>query len=177
MRASAAVSLGAILLFAACGEGPADTPADGPPTPRPTIEQAAPPPSPTGAMAAAAPVVPREPSATGTAQPGSREIPTNTASPTATRPGTPSSNLRPPPPVGATPAPEPTATPMSIPASTVTPLPAAPPSRPPPSLEVGSEEGKLAPDYVMRLIDGSTIDSESLVKSGRPVFLFFFATW
>ena len=42
---------------------------------------------------------------------------------------------------------------------------------------VGSSVGSIAPDFQVRLIDGSSVTSAALREEGRPVFLFFFATW
>ena len=42
---------------------------------------------------------------------------------------------------------------------------------------VGAGVGELAPSYSLTLLDGSTVSSEDLVKAGKPVFLFFTATW
>ena len=43
--------------------------------------------------------------------------------------------------------------------------------------EVGSSVGDLAPDFEMRLADGTLVKSESLIAESRPTFLFFFAAW
>ena len=42
---------------------------------------------------------------------------------------------------------------------------------------VGAGVGELAPSYSLTLFDGSTVSSEDLTKAGKPVFLFFTATW
>ena len=42
---------------------------------------------------------------------------------------------------------------------------------------VGAGVGELAPSYSLTLFDGSTVSSEDLAKAGKPVFLFFTATW
>ena len=42
---------------------------------------------------------------------------------------------------------------------------------------VGAGVGELAPGYSLTLFDGSTVSSEDLTKAGKPVFLFFTATW
>ena len=56
----------------------------------------------------------------------------------------------------------------------VTPAEAAPTASLPP---VGAGVGELAPSYSLTLFDGSTVSSEDLTKAGKPVFLFFTATW
>ena len=42
---------------------------------------------------------------------------------------------------------------------------------------VGTSVGDLAPEFEMLLIDGSSVTSAGLKNAGKPVFLFFFATW
>jgi peroxiredoxin len=37
--------------------------------------------------------------------------------------------------------------------------------------------GDRAPDFALALTDGSTVTSESLAAAGKPMFLFFMATW
>ena len=56
----------------------------------------------------------------------------------------------------------------------VTPADALPTASLPP---VGAGVGELAPSYSLTLFDGSTVSSEDLTKAGKPVFLFFTATW
>ena len=48
-----------------------------------------------------------------------------------------------------------------------------PPSQPP--LEVGYEEGQKAPNFMMTTVDGEQLTRDSF--QGRPVLLYFFATW
>ena len=48
---------------------------------------------------------------------------------------------------------------------------------PPPSIKVGTNVGQRVPEFSMLLTDGSTLTSEDLVSTGKPVFLYFFATW
>ena len=42
---------------------------------------------------------------------------------------------------------------------------------------VGSSVGDLVPEFEMLLIDGNSVTSAGLKNTGKPVFLFFFATW
>ena len=44
-------------------------------------------------------------------------------------------------------------------------------------VKVGSKVGQRVPEFSMQLGDGSTVTSQELVSTGRPVFLYFFATW
>jgi hypothetical protein len=59
----------------------------------------------------------------------------------------------------------------------------APPTAVPPiptptaSVRTGSSIGERVPDFQMQLADGSVVTSASLLSDGKPVFLFFFATW
>ena len=43
--------------------------------------------------------------------------------------------------------------------------------------EVGNAVGNLAPDFTLRLLDGSELTSAQLTEEGRPVFLFFLTGW
>ena len=45
------------------------------------------------------------------------------------------------------------------------------------TVRVGSQVGERAPRFRLSLADGSTVSSASLVSDGKPVFLFFHATW
>ena len=45
------------------------------------------------------------------------------------------------------------------------------------TVEVGYKVGDRAPEFTLRLIDGTTVPSAGLLDEGRPVFLFFFTTW
>jgi hypothetical protein len=45
------------------------------------------------------------------------------------------------------------------------------------SVKIGSKVGERIPDISITLIDGSTVKSSELIASGKPTFLFFFATW
>ena len=44
-------------------------------------------------------------------------------------------------------------------------------------LEVGSNVGNQVPEFDLRLVDGSTVNSAELVSTNNPAFYFFFATW
>ncbi len=72
-----------------------------------------------------------------------------------------------PPATAIPPTPAPTATP------TETPAPQADESTP----EVGNAVGNLAPDFTLRLVDGSELTSAQLREEGRPVFLYFLTGW
>jgi peroxiredoxin len=37
--------------------------------------------------------------------------------------------------------------------------------------------GNRAPDFEMRLADGTLVNSVSFIAESRPTFLYFFATW
>ena len=43
--------------------------------------------------------------------------------------------------------------------------------------DVGSSVGDRAPDFEMRLADGTLVTFASLIAESRPAFLYFFATW
>lgn len=43
--------------------------------------------------------------------------------------------------------------------------------------EVGKDFGDLIPDFDIRLVNGTTVNSTELVSAKKPVFYFFFATW
>jgi hypothetical protein len=45
------------------------------------------------------------------------------------------------------------------------------------NVKTGTKVGERLPEFSMRLTDGSTLTSEDLVTKGKPVFLYFFATW
>jgi peroxiredoxin len=45
------------------------------------------------------------------------------------------------------------------------------------NIKTGTKVGERIPEFSMRLTDGSTLTSEDLVTEGKPVFLYFFATW
>ena len=43
--------------------------------------------------------------------------------------------------------------------------------------EVGKDFGDLIPDFDIRLVNGTTVNSTELVSAKKPVFYYFFATW
>ena len=43
--------------------------------------------------------------------------------------------------------------------------------------EVGRDYGDLIPDFDIRLVNGTTVNSTELVIAKKPVFYYFFATW
>jgi cytochrome oxidase Cu insertion factor (SCO1/SenC/PrrC family) len=43
--------------------------------------------------------------------------------------------------------------------------------------EVGTVVGKTVPHFEFTLIDGTKRSTAQLASQGKPVFLFFFATW
>jgi len=45
------------------------------------------------------------------------------------------------------------------------------------SATIGTTVGNRIPDISMRLNNGSTVSTGSLIGEGKPTFLFFFATW
>ena len=45
------------------------------------------------------------------------------------------------------------------------------------SATIGTTVGNRIPDVSMRLNNGSTVSTGSLIGEGKPTFLFFFATW
>ena len=47
----------------------------------------------------------------------------------------------------------------------------------PQPVEVGYKVGMQAPEFGMSLIDGSTLTTASLANQGKPIFLYFHATW
>ena len=44
-------------------------------------------------------------------------------------------------------------------------------------VKIGTNVGERVPEFSMRLSDRGTLTSEDLVTAGKPVFLYFFATW
>ena len=44
-------------------------------------------------------------------------------------------------------------------------------------MDVGTDVGETPPAFTMTLADGSTLESASIVGSGKPVFMVYFATW
>ena len=47
----------------------------------------------------------------------------------------------------------------------------------PTTREIGADVGNVAPDFTLTLADGSTVDQAALLAEGKPVLLYFFATW
>lgn len=43
--------------------------------------------------------------------------------------------------------------------------------------KVGHRTGNQIPEFGLRLVDGSTVNSTELTAANRPAFYFFFATW
>ena len=90
-------------------------------------------------------------------------------------------------PAEPTAAPAPTDTAVPQPAAqqaptTVPPTPVPPTETPAPQAgaftpEVGIAVGNLAPDFTLRLLDGSELTSMQLREEGRPVFLYFLTGW
>ena len=89
---------------------------------------------------------------------------------------------------GLTPAPEsgaaPASSPIPGPTSTPAPVPTVMPTAVPPKAavvvdqpEVGTAVGKTVPHFEFTLIDGTKRSTVQLASQGKPVFLFFFATW
>ena len=67
----------------------------------------------------------------------------------------------------------PTTAPSTPVPPTETPAPQAGESTP----EVGNAVGNLAPDFTLRLLDGSELTSAQLREEGRPAFLYFLTGW
>ena len=81
-----------------------------------------------------------------------------------------------------TPVPQVTRTTPTPPATAIPPTPAPPTEPPAPQAgestpEVGNAVGNLAPDFTLRLLDGSELTSTRLREEGRPVFLYFLTGW
>lgn len=47
----------------------------------------------------------------------------------------------------------------------------------PSNIKIGTGVGERVPEFSMRLADRSTVTSADLVTTGKPVFIYFFATW
>ena len=81
---------------------------------------------------------------------------------------------------GLAPAPESRAAPASAPAPVPTVMPTAVPPKAAVIVdqpEVGTAVGKTVPHFEFTLIDGTKRSTAQLASQGKPVFLFFFATW
>ena len=61
-------------------------------------------------------------------------------------------------------------------AATDTPAP-APTATQTPAVDIGTGVGETPPAFTMTLADGSGLESASVVGSGKPVFMVYFATW
>ena len=68
------------------------------------------------------------------------------------------------------------AEPTQAPAGPAATAPPAPAQSQPTALNVGYEVGDRVPDVEI-ILDGTTVDSDTLLEAGQPTFLFFFATW
>ena len=117
-----------------------------------------------------------EPTATAVTQPTDTPTPAPTATPTPRPTDTPT------PAPTATPTPRPTDTPTSAPTATPTPAPTDTPTPEPtptaaPQADVGTNVGNLAPEFTLRLVDGSEITATELRMEGRSAFVFFLAGW
>ncbi len=55
--------------------------------------------------------------------------------------------------------------------------PAQTPARGSGAGRVGAAVGDRAPDFTLRLVEGTEVSSAGLQRERRPVFLFFFTTW
>ena len=149
------LALAAGLLFA-CAGGDAGT--EAPATQQPTEEAAAtspPSPQPTGAAATSPP----------TQQPTEEAAATSPPSPQPTEAAATSPPTQQPTEEAATPSPA-TQQPTEEAAT-------APPTEPQP--EVGHETGQRAPNFMLTTSDGEQLTLASF--QGRPVLLYFFATW
>ena len=151
------LALAAGLLFA-CAGGDAGT--EAPATQQPTEEVAAtspPSPQPTGAAATSPP----------TQQPTEEASTSSTPSPQPTEAAATSPPTQQPTEEAATTPPPATQQPTEEVASTT------PPSQPQP--DVGHETGDRAPNFMLTTSDGEQLTLASF--QGRPVLLYFFATW
>lgn len=45
------------------------------------------------------------------------------------------------------------------------------------AVRVGTAVGDRAPDFTLRLVEGTEVSSAGLLNERRPLFLFFFTTW
>ena len=55
--------------------------------------------------------------------------------------------------------------------------PGEPELSPSTGVEIGNKVGNHLPEFDLRLVDGSRVNSAELVSMDKPVFYFFFATW
>jgi hypothetical protein len=56
-------------------------------------------------------------------------------------------------------------------------MPTSEPTPEPVSVSVGTSVGETPPAFAFRLVDGAEVASTQLIAAGRPVFMFYFATW
>ena len=120
------------------------------------------------------PGAPSQSTATSVPQPTDTPVPTATPTPRPTDTPTPAPTATPTPVPTNTPTPAPTATPTPVPTSTPTPEPTATAA---PQADVGTNVGNLAPEFVLKLVDGTEITATELRMEGRPVLLYFFTDW
>jgi cytochrome oxidase Cu insertion factor (SCO1/SenC/PrrC family) len=43
--------------------------------------------------------------------------------------------------------------------------------------QVGSQVGNIAPDFTLTKLDGDRLDRDELLKDGKLLLIYFFATW
>jgi cytochrome oxidase Cu insertion factor (SCO1/SenC/PrrC family) len=43
--------------------------------------------------------------------------------------------------------------------------------------QIGADVGNVAPDFTLTLADGNTVNQAALLAEGKPLLLYFFATW
>ena len=122
------------------------------------------------------PGAPSQSTSTSSPQPTDTPTPAPTATPTPapTDTPTPAPTATPTPAPTNTPTPAPTATPTPVPTDTPTPEPTATAA---PQADVGTNVGNLAPEFVLKLVDGTEITATELRMEGRPVLLYFFTDW
>ena len=119
--------------------------------------------------------------ATGTPTPASTDspsVPTGEGSPVSPEPTQPEGTRTPAgdgPPASAEPTPDQGTGLPTGEGSSTPPTPTQTPTLPP--LQVGGDVGNLAPAFTLKLADGSTVDQAALLAQGKPLLLYFFATW
>ena len=74
-----------------------------------------------------------------------------------------------------TPMPRPTSTPAGLGSSTETQQPTAVTAPTSPPIQASLEVGQKAPDFMLTTVEGEQVTLASL--QGRPVVLYFYATW
>lgn len=72
---------------------------------------------------------------------------------------------------------QPTQQPTSLPTSSLATSTAQPTAQVIRDVSVGHKVGDRVPDFELSLDDGTSVTSASLIEDGKPVFLFFLATW